>query len=152
MYRIAFASWLLLAFLLVSPVALSQENMHIGRWQASHEGEIGAIQFDEDGSLRAFQDGKEMKEEMRKNLGDTVEIRYEINYAHTPVHLDIVIVNLKGNEVMRGLSIVKFVGDDEMWMKVSDQPEKRPTDFGDEKKTMTIKFKKVDEFDFDGFQ
>jgi hypothetical protein len=150
MRRITAVLFVLLISTLVSSVALSQEERHIGKWQATiEEGSIGALQLNEDGSFEVYQNGKSLNKEM----GDTVEAHYLIDYSHDPIWLDIVITDRKGGEVMRGLALVKFVGEDEMWMKGNDNhPDRRPESFGEEKRTTTIRFRKVAEFNFDGFQ
>ena len=149
MRRITVVLFVLLISSLVSSVALSQEKRHIGKWQATIEGNIGALQLNEDGSLGVYQNGKSLNEEM----GDSVAAHYVIDYSHNPIWLDIVITDMKGGEVVRGLALVKFVGEDEMWIKANDNdPDRRPESFDDEKKTTTVRFKKVAEFNFDGFQ
>jgi hypothetical protein len=150
MRRITDVVFVFLIIALASTVALSQEKRHIGKWQATIEkNNVGALQFGEDGSLVLYQNGKSLNKEM----GDTVAVHYEIDYSHDPIWLDIVVTDMKGGEVMRGLALVKFVGEDEMWLKGNDNhPDRRPESFGEEKRTTTIRFRKVVEFNFDGFQ
>ena len=121
-------------------VVSAQETRHLGKWEGTdNAGETASISFEKDGYVVLYRSGE--------TLGDKRDreplLKYEFDYSKTPIWLDFVIYDLQGKEHGRMKSIVKFLADDKMVWRISENQSERPADFDEKDKESTIVLKRV---------
>ncbi len=128
---------ILFVFPLMSFTTESDHEKFIGKWIGEDKGEIGYINFDNEGYAffemqgRIF-GGKEFIFDGKKG-----KMTYEVNSKTNPIQLDFVITKLEDGEQKRLLCIVEFSDNNTMKMALNFNDD-RPIVF-DQKNSITLK-------------
>lgn len=113
----------------------------IGRWEGASNGEIGVIDFMEDGRVDFIESGLSLTESLSKNGG---YLEYAVDTSKHPHHLDIIFISNSGAEITRLKMIFKYLSQNQIKVR-TDFNGDRPLNFtSNEDENTIILIKKID--------
>jgi hypothetical protein len=98
----------------------------VGNWKGEDDGEVGVINFDEDGYVSFTVNGEEIGGKQYKSEGLVFNMFYEINDAVTPHTMDFVIKMADDIEVGRMMGIYAFDGNETLIINMNFDGGERP--------------------------
>ena len=98
----------------------------VGNWKGEDDGEVGVINFDEDGYVSFTVNGEEIGGKQYKSEGLVFDMFYEINDAVTPHTMDFVIKMADDIEVGRMMGIYAFDGNETLIINMNFDGGERP--------------------------
>ncbi len=115
-------------FLLSTFLLTHQMNAQslVGNWKGEDDGEVGVINFDEDGYVSFTVNGEEIGGKQYKSEGLVFNMFYEINDAVTPHTMDFVIKMADDIEVGRMMGIYAFDGNETLIINMNFDGGERP--------------------------
>ena len=123
-FRMISRTLTLLSFFLLTFTVHAQSL--IGSWQGEDDGEVGIINFDDDGYVSFTVNGEVIGGKQYKSEGLVFDMFYETNDGVTPRTMDFVIKMADDIEVGRLMGIYTFVDDKTLIINMSFDGGDRP--------------------------
>ena len=117
-------SLFVLCFLI--PTALISAQSLVGSWKGEDNGEVGVINFDDEGYVSFTVNGEEIGGKQYKSEGLVFDMYYEINDAVSPHTMDFVIKMADDIEVGRMMGIYAFTNDQTLIINMNFDGGDRP--------------------------